>query len=96
MKGVGRLIVLTVGVLARVVAPACVPDAPSKLLWDPEVLRHPSVISALKKLEGTLNGYFKNTTRDGLTVAVVGIFFACYGLHGLTHSTSLPASSTPK
>ncbi|KAH7081058.1 beta-lactamase/transpeptidase-like protein [Paraphoma chrysanthemicola] len=50
---------------------ACVPDFPEKLLADAAVLRHRSVVAALGEVEQTLSDLFVNTTRDGLSFAIV-------------------------
>ncbi|CAI6340775.1 unnamed protein product [Periconia digitata] len=71
MEGFVVSVALVFGLFGWAVTSACIPDPPNKLLWDPEVLRHPSVVSALESLEGTLEGLFQNTTRDGLSFAVV-------------------------
>lgn len=52
---------------------ACVPDFPEKLLADAAVLRHPSVVAALGEVEQTLSDLFVNTTRDGLSFAIVSL-----------------------
>jgi hypothetical protein len=57
---------LTVGAVG-----ACVPDYPERLLADPAVLQHPSIIAALDTVEKTLSALYINTTRDALSVAVV-------------------------
>jgi hypothetical protein len=54
-----------------IVASACVPDYPERLLADAAVLQHPSVIAALDTVEQTLSALYINTTRDALSFAVV-------------------------
>lgn len=49
---------------------ACIPPFPSKLLHDGLVLSHPSITSAFEKLQRNLSA-LANTTRDGLSLAIV-------------------------
>lgn len=54
---------------------ACVPDVPEALLADPQVLNHPAVLKAFDEVENILQKpYDANTTRDGLSFAIVGSF----------------------
>jgi hypothetical protein len=64
------LLLLTSCFIATV-AGTCVPDYPDKLLADPAVLQHPSIKAAFKAVEGNLSALYVNTTRDGLSFAVV-------------------------
>jgi hypothetical protein len=50
---------------------ACVPDVPDILLYDPAVLQHPAVIAAFNEVNRNLSALFVNTTRDGLSFAIV-------------------------
>lgn len=54
-----------------VVVGACVPDQPDKLLADPAVLQHPSVVAAFEEVGRNLSNLYINTTRDGLSFAIV-------------------------
>jgi hypothetical protein len=67
--GSSELLLLT-SCLTGGVASACVPDYPERLLADPAVLQHPSVVAALDTVEQTLSDLY-NTTRDALSFAVV-------------------------
>lgn len=71
---VRRIAALILGFLSFLVAPACIPDVPEKLLWDPAVLQHPAVTAAFQIVEKSLSDLFINTTRDGLSFAVVCSF----------------------
>jgi hypothetical protein len=55
------------------VSAACVPDYPERLLADPAVLQHPSIIAALDTVEQALSTLYINTTRDALSFAVVSV-----------------------
>ncbi|KAF2729479.1 beta-lactamase/transpeptidase-like protein [Polyplosphaeria fusca] len=55
----------------RFVGAACVPDVPEKILADPAVLQHPAVIAAFRDVERNLSALYVNTTRDGLSFAIV-------------------------
>lgn len=55
----------------KVATAACIPDYPEKLLADPAVLRYPAVIAAFEDVERYLSDFYINTTRDGLSFAVV-------------------------
>ncbi|KAF1951350.1 beta-lactamase/transpeptidase-like protein [Byssothecium circinans] len=68
---VTRFTALTIGLFIPLVKSACVPNIPEKLLWDPEVLKHPAVTSAFQAVEESLSSLFVNTTRDGLSFAIV-------------------------
>lgn len=50
---------------------ACVPDFPNTLLFDPLVLQHAAVVDALQEVQRNLSTLYVNTTRDGLSFAVV-------------------------
>lgn len=50
---------------------ACVPDYADKILSDPLVLQHPAVIAAFEQVQRNLSALYVNTTRDGLSFAVV-------------------------
>jgi hypothetical protein len=64
----------TVGCLTAVVHGACVADFPEKLLSDPQVLQHASVVAAFKEVGRNLSSLFVNTTRDALSFAFVGVY----------------------
>lgn len=65
-----RRILLASGLAARSAKGACIPDVPTRLLADPLVLQHPSVLEAFEKMERNLSALY-NTSRDGLSFAVV-------------------------
>ncbi|CAI9632700.1 unnamed protein product [Alternaria burnsii] len=50
---------------------ACVPDFADKILSDPLILQYPAVIAAFKKVQQNLSSLYIDTTRDGLSFAVV-------------------------
>ena len=55
-------------------ASACVPDAPRNLIYEKAVLEHDAVIQALEGVQQYLSEKYSNgTTRDGLSVAIVGL-----------------------
>jgi hypothetical protein len=62
--------------VATVVA-ACVADFPEKLLADPLVLQHVSVVTAFEEVRRNLSSLYVNTTRDGLSFAIVRIQYSC-------------------
>jgi hypothetical protein len=64
-------IVLLANWLIAIVACACVPDFPEKLLADSTVLRHPSIVAAFKRVGRNLTALYANITRDGLGFAIV-------------------------
>jgi hypothetical protein len=64
----------TVGCLTAVVHGARVADFPEKLLSDPQVLQHASVVAAFKEVGRNLSSLFVNTTRDALSFAIVGAY----------------------
>jgi hypothetical protein len=55
---------------------ACVPDFADKILSDPLVLQHPAVDAAFKQVQLNLSSLYVDTTRDGLSFAVVRIRLA--------------------
>lgn len=57
---------------------ACVPDYPEKLLADPAVLQHPAVVAAFEEVGRNLSKLYVNTTRDGLSFAVVSAITIFY------------------
>ncbi|PSN59293.1 beta-lactamase/transpeptidase-like protein [Corynespora cassiicola Philippines] len=59
------------GLLAVAARADCIPDAPEKLLADPLVLSHPAVTAAFEEVGRNLSALFVNTTRDGLSFAIV-------------------------
>ena len=64
------LLLFTTRLIAFVVG-ACIPDYPEKLLADPAVLQHPAVVAAFEAVGEELSALYVNTTRDGLSFAVV-------------------------
>ncbi|KAL1855912.1 hypothetical protein Daus18300_010891 [Diaporthe australafricana] len=56
---------------SSLVAPACVPDVPSVLLSDSAVLQNEAITAAFAEVQQNLSSLFINTTRDGLSFAVV-------------------------
>lgn len=64
-------VVLFTGYLSSPAIGACVPDLPAKLLSDPAMLQHPAVIAAFEQVQQNLSALYINTTRDGLSIAVV-------------------------
>lgn len=66
-----RLLALLANGIIATVTGACVPDYPEKLLADPAVLQHPAVIVAFEEVGRNLSALYINTTRDGLSFAVV-------------------------
>jgi hypothetical protein len=66
-----RAFLVLASCLLSLVASACVPDVPEKILYDPAVLQHPAVIAAFEEVQRTLSALYVNTTRDGLSFAVV-------------------------
>lgn len=73
------------------VAGACVPDYPEKLLADPAVLQHPAVVAAFEAVERDLSALYFNTTRDGLSFAVVSSNTKCKHDHTLRNKNrSMP------
>lgn len=75
MLSTHSIIAFTLQFLLTFVTPACVPDVPEKILWDPAVLKHPAVTSALQIVEQKLNELM-NTTGDALSLAIVGSDFS--------------------
>ncbi|KAF2646511.1 beta-lactamase/transpeptidase-like protein [Massarina eburnea CBS 473.64] len=72
MKMAGRhTVIIALSVLLPLVTPACIPDVPRDLLWDPVVLQHPAVTSAFQAVDLALGSLFVHTTRDGLSFAIV-------------------------
>jgi hypothetical protein len=57
--------------LLSVVTCACVPDFADKILSDPLILQHPAVITAFEQVQRNLSALYINTTRDGLSFAIV-------------------------
>jgi len=53
------------------VAGACVADYPDRLLADSLILKHPAVVAAFDEVGRNLSSLYINTTRDGLSFAVV-------------------------
>jgi hypothetical protein len=66
-----RVILLLAGYFLSFTASACVPDFPEKLLSDPLILEHPSVVTAFEQVQQNLSALYVNTTRDGLSFAIV-------------------------
>lgn len=64
------ILVLAAYLLARGTC-ACVPDFADKILSDPLILQHPAVIAAFKQVQQNLSSLYIDTTRDGLSFAVV-------------------------
>jgi hypothetical protein len=63
--------VLLASSLIAVVAGACVPDFPDVVLADPAILQHAAVVTAFEAVQMTLAELYENTTRDGLSFAIV-------------------------
>jgi hypothetical protein len=55
---------------------ACVPDFPERLLADAAVLQHPSIVAAFEEVEREVSSLYINTTRDGLSFAIVSTLHA--------------------
>lgn len=68
-----RLLALLAGGFIATVSGACVPDYPEKLLADPAILKHPAVVAAFEQVGRNLSSLYNNTTRDGLSFAVVSV-----------------------
>lgn len=66
-------VLLAAGYVLAFAAAACVPDVALALLSDPRVLKHEAVLLALNEVQRNLSALYKNTTRDGLSVAIVCI-----------------------
>ncbi|KAL6156504.1 hypothetical protein ACJBU6_04103 [Exserohilum turcicum] len=64
-------VLLAAGYVLAFAAAACVPDVALALLSDPRVLKHEAVLLALNEVQRNLSALYKNTTRDGLSVAIV-------------------------
>jgi hypothetical protein len=60
-----------IGILTSLVSSACVPDFPTRLLHDSTVLEHPAIVAAFQEVERNLSALFVETTRDGLSFAIV-------------------------
>lgn len=73
------VVVLLASSLITLVAAACVPDFPDKLLSDVAVIQHQAVLAAFEEVERNLSSLYINTTRDGLSFAVVSINLLCVG-----------------
>jgi hypothetical protein len=71
-----RLLVAA-GCLAAIVQSVCVADFPEKLLSDPLVLQHASVVAAFEEVGRNLSSLFVNTTRDALSFAIVSVCTNC-------------------
>lgn len=56
---------------STLVTGACVADYPDRLLADPSILKHPAVVAAFEEVGRNLSSLYINTTRDGLSFAVV-------------------------
>jgi hypothetical protein len=65
-------LLVAAGCLTAIVHGACVADFPDKLLSDPLVLRHASVVAAFEEVGRNLSSLFVNATRDPLSFAIVG------------------------
>ncbi|KAH3994760.1 hypothetical protein HBH98_164390 [Parastagonospora nodorum] len=50
---------------------ACVADYPERSLTDPLILKHPAVVAAFEEVGRNLSSLYINTTRDGLSFAIV-------------------------
>lgn len=70
-RGVTSALPLILNRLFSGVHCACIPDVPSRFLSDPAVLEHPAVVTAFREVERNLSALYINTTRDGLSFAVV-------------------------
>jgi hypothetical protein len=68
---VPKFIVLLVGYFLSFTTSACVPDFPEKLLSDPLILEHPSIATAFEQVQQNLSALYVNTTRDGMSFAIV-------------------------
>jgi len=69
---IGRSALLLASLFVIAVEPACIPDYPESIFADAAILKHPSVIAAFEELGRNLSALYFNTTRDGLSFAVVG------------------------
>jgi hypothetical protein len=79
-------LVVAAGCLTAIVHGACVADFPDKLLSDPLVLRHASVVAAFEEVGRNLSSLFVNTTRDPLSFAIVSV---CTSLSELSLTQSV-------
>lgn len=74
-RSLSKLSLVSLGVsltiFSSLVAPACVPDVHSVLLSNPAVLQNEAVTAAFAEVQQNLSSLFINTTRDGLSFAVV-------------------------
>jgi hypothetical protein len=63
--------VLLASDLITIATGACVPDFPEVVLADPAVLQHAAVVAAFKQVGENFTALYGNTTRDGMSFAVV-------------------------
>jgi hypothetical protein len=68
-----KISVVFAAYLLSFAACACVPDFADKILSDPLTLEHPAVIATFEQVQRNLSALYINTTRDGLSFAVVRI-----------------------
>ncbi|KAF2845988.1 beta-lactamase/transpeptidase-like protein [Plenodomus tracheiphilus IPT5] len=67
----GNTLLLFASYLNILISCSCVPYFPEKLLHDPTVIVHSSVVAALAEVQRNLTALCASTTRDGLSFAVV-------------------------
>lgn len=79
-------LLVAAGCLTAIVHGACVADFPGKLLSDPLVLQHASVVAAFEEVGRNLSSLFVNTTRDALSFAIVSV---CTSLSELSLTQSV-------
>jgi hypothetical protein len=69
-----RRVVLLAAVLFGLTDAACVPDVPAKSLADATILEHPAIVAAFDEVRKNISALYVNTTRDGLSFAIVSRF----------------------
>jgi hypothetical protein len=81
---------LLVAATLRLAGAACVPDFPAEMLADPRVLEHAAVREAFEQVAGRLAGLYGDSgekgSRDGLSFAVVGLWFLLRLVIGLDYA----------
>jgi hypothetical protein len=84
-RPISSFVLLASGLIALATG-ACVPDFPETVLADPAVLQHAAVVAALEQVGKNLTALYGNTTRDGMSFAVVSILrdIELVYLHGCT------------
>jgi hypothetical protein len=77
MRALAGHVLLWASFIFATASGACVPDFPERLLADAAVLQHPSIVAAFEEVERELSSLYINTTRDGLSFAIVSTLQAC-------------------